>query len=52
MANSHGYLDWYEDPPDPPDPPLYDEPWDDDEPPVTWDNHPSLTAEQRNPTLQ
>lgn len=37
---------------DPPDPPLYDEPWDDDEPPETWDNHPSLTVEQRNPTLR
>ena len=37
---------------DPPDPPLYDEPWDDDEPPETWGNHPSLTTEQRNPTLR
>lgn len=44
-------FDWYEDPPDPEDPPPYDEPWDDDEPPETWATHPSLTAEQRNPTL-
>ena len=22
------------------------------EPPETWDNHPSLTAEERNPTLR
>lgn len=52
MDNPKGYLDWYEGPPDPPDPPLYDEPWDDDEPPETWDTHPSLTVEQRNPTLR
>ena len=44
-------LDWYEDPPDPEDPPRYDELWDDDEPPETWGSHPSLTAEQRNPSL-
>jgi hypothetical protein len=44
------YLDWYDDPPDPPDPPLYDGYDDDsdDEPPLTWDTHPSLTAEERN----
>jgi hypothetical protein len=34
---------------DPPDPPLYaDDDEDDDDPPCRWDDHPSLTAEERN----
>lgn len=50
---SHTYdsprlYDLWEEPPDPDD---YDDDID-DEPPETWDSHPSLTVEQRNPTLR
>lgn len=51
------YLDWYEDPPDPPDRTGWFESYDDDE--ISDEEkaeilaeHPSLTAEQRNPTLR
>ena len=46
------HLDWYDDPPDPPDRSgWFDEDISDDEKAAILDDHPSLTAEQRNPTL-
>ena len=45
-------LDWYEDPPDPPDRSgWFDEDTPDEEKLAILDDHPSLTAQDRNPSL-
>lgn len=52
MSNPMGYLDWYEGPPDPPDRTgWFDDDTPDDEKAAILDDHPSLTAQERNPSL-
>jgi hypothetical protein len=40
--------DLHRDEADPPDPPLYADDDEDSSPPSRWDDHPSLSAEERN----
>lgn len=48
-----GFLDWYEDPPDPPDRTgWFDDDTTEEEKLAILEDHPSLTAQQRNPTLR